>query len=81
MSIKKEVRNPVKAIRAKCLDCCCGSFSEISLCPAEKCPLYPFRFGKNPYRAKRELSSEQKDKLRRLGSNLHYARSSREPET
>ncbi len=50
-----EITNPVKAIRAKCLDCCCGS-----QCPCTDCALYPFRFGKNPYRQKRELTPEQK---------------------
>lgn len=39
---------PMKAIRAKCLDCCCGSFQEVRLCTSQKCPLYPYRFGKRP---------------------------------
>lgn len=39
---------PIKAIRAKCLDCCCGQAKEVRLCPIEKCPLYPYRFGKRP---------------------------------
>lgn len=39
---------PVKAIRAKCLDCCCGQQREVALCPCSDCPLYPFRMGKNP---------------------------------
>lgn len=51
--------NPVKAIRDFCLYCC-GSHAEVKLCPSKKCPLYAFRFGKNPYRAKREMSEEQK---------------------
>jgi len=42
---------PVKAIRLKCLDCCCGSAHEVKLCVATQCPLYPYRFGKNPNRA------------------------------
>ena len=42
---------PMKAIRAKCLDCCCNSSNEVRLCAVEKCPLYPYRFGKNPNRA------------------------------
>ena len=54
------ITNPVKAIRAKCLDCCCGQANEVKLCPCPDCPLYPFRFGKNPYRQKRELTEEQK---------------------
>ena len=45
--------NPVKVIREKCLDCCCGSMKQVELCPCESnCPLWPFRFGKNPFRKK-----------------------------
>ena len=39
---------PIKAIRAKCLDCCCGQVAEVRLCPCKSCPLYPYRFGKRP---------------------------------
>lgn len=39
---------PIKAIRAKCLDCCCDSFVEVRLCPIEKCPLHPYRMGHRP---------------------------------
>ena len=42
---------PMKAIRAKCLDCCCGQANEVKLCPVESCALWPFRFGHNPARA------------------------------
>lgn len=59
-----EITNPVKAIRAKCLDCCCGSAAEIKQCPSEKCSLYPFRLGKNPYRTHREYTPEQREALR-----------------
>lgn len=53
---------PIKAIRAKCLDCCCGSAHEVKLCPIEDCSLYPYRLGKNPY-LKREFTEEQKQEL------------------
>ena len=43
---EKEITNPVKAIRAKCLDCCCGSSNEVELCTCTGCALYPFRRGK-----------------------------------
>lgn len=58
---EKTQTNPVKAIRAKCLDCCGGLVSEVKLCPIRDCALYPFRQGRNPYRQKRELSDEQKE--------------------
>ena len=54
------ITNPVKAIRAFCIDCCGGSSNEVKLCTAPKCALYPFRLGKNPYRTKREMTEEQR---------------------
>lgn len=35
-----------KAIRAKCLDCCCGQQGEVRRCTAVNCPLWRFRLGK-----------------------------------
>lgn len=55
-----QITNPVKAIRAKCLSCCCGQAGEVQGCTIKGCPLYPFRLGKNPYRTKREYSDEQR---------------------
>lgn len=57
--MEDELKSPIKAIRAKCLDCCCDQKEEVKLCPATTCPLYPFRLGKNPFR-KREMSEEQR---------------------
>lgn len=56
--------SPLEAIRAKCLDCSGGSWKEVELCVLPNCPLYPYRFGKNPYRKKRELTEEQKEALK-----------------
>lgn len=39
---------PMKAMRMKCLDCCCGSALEVRLCPIKTCPLHAYRFGKRP---------------------------------
>lgn len=36
---------PLKAIRAKCLDCMGGNKSYVKDCIDEKCPLYPYRKG------------------------------------
>lgn len=41
---------PLKAIRAKCLDCMAGSTHEVNACASGKCPLHPYRSGKNPNR-------------------------------
>ena len=35
-----------KAIRLKCLDCCCGNTAEVRKCPAINCPLWRYRMGK-----------------------------------
>ena len=41
---------PVKAIRAKCLECSNYQPKEVRNCLITDCPLYPFRMGKNPNR-------------------------------
>ena len=48
-----------KAIKAKCLDCCCGQMSEVRNFLVISCPLYNFRNGHNPF-SKRNMSEEQK---------------------
>lgn len=73
---EKNITNPVKAIRAKCLDCCCGSSNEVELCTCADCALYPFRFGKNPYREKREFTDEQKALMR---ERMRVAREAKRP--
>lgn len=53
---------PMKSIRAKCLDCCGGVSKEVRLCTSEKCPLFPYRFGKRPkgYRDTTEEANSEK---------------------
>ena len=46
-------KTPMKAIRAKCLDCCCGKSKPVKFCPCDgvhspACPLWMFRFGHRP---------------------------------
>lgn len=48
---------PLKAIRAKCKDCCGGQVREVTLCPVKKCTLWPYRMGHRP--AKQEEPAEQ----------------------
>ena len=54
---------PMKAIRAKCLDCVCESAQEVRLCPSTGCHLYPYRMGHNPNRkgvgARRQEEDEE----------------------
>ena len=44
--------SPIKAIRAKCVDCSGGSESEARKCVAFGCALWPFRMGVNPFHAR-----------------------------
>lgn len=39
---------PMKAIRARCLDCSGYSVKEVRECSIDTCPLHPYRFGHRP---------------------------------
>lgn len=67
---------PLKAIRAKCLDCMCGSSQEVSLCPSRDCPLWEFRSGHNP---NVRLSDEERERRARMArENLRFTRAVKE---
>ncbi len=44
----KKIKSPIKAIRAFCKECVETS-KDIEECTGWTCPLFPFRFGRNPY--------------------------------
>lgn len=66
-----------KAIKAKCLDCCCYQKDEVRQCTSNACPLWPFRLGRNPYKKKRELTEEQLEARRERMRNLHKSKTKR----
>src|SRR5215469_9427509 len=68
-----EPMSPMEAIRAKCLDCCAGSAHEVRCCVAMACPSWPFRTGKNPWRA--PASEAQREASRRNAAKMHAASS------
>jgi hypothetical protein len=70
-----QIKSPGKAIRAKCIDCSGGSSEEVRVCTVKKCPLYPFRFGKNPFRTVRVMSEEQ-----RAAARERLAKARKDPE-
>ena len=41
--------SPIKAIRAKCIECSGGSMTEARLCHLTHCALWAFRMGHNPF--------------------------------
>lgn len=61
--MEEKILTPLKAIRAKCLDCCCWQPTEVRLCPVKDCPLYPYRMGHNP-RLKGRGNPEALEKVR-----------------
>jgi hypothetical protein len=58
-----------KAIRYKCLDCSGGSPAEIRGCGIQKCPLWPFRMGKN-----RPFDEKSSERMKR--SNIGFKKKS-----
>jgi hypothetical protein len=49
---------PVKAIRAKCLDCTSSQPEEVRNCTIKTCALWPYRFGKRPARPSMDAFQE-----------------------
>lgn len=49
---RAKVCNYRTAIRAKCVECCCGSLKEVTECRITSCALHPFRMGENPFNKK-----------------------------
>ena len=52
-----------KAIRMKCLDCCCDNMTEVRKCPATNCPLWRYRMGKEIKDATSEENIEISDEI------------------
>ena len=61
---------PLRAIRLKCLDCMLGSSNEVSLCPSRDCPLFRFRFGRNPNIKLSDAERERRSRMAR--ENLSF---------
>lgn len=50
---------PIKAIRKKCLDCCCGQALEVRMCNITECPLYLYRMGHRPKETDLEIMNDK----------------------
>ena len=60
----QKILTPLRAIRAKCIDCSAGSAKGVRECVMLDCPLYAFRMGKSPNRKPRILTDEEREALR-----------------
>lgn len=54
---------PIKAIRKKCLDCCCGQIVEVRRCNIETCALHPYRMGHRPKANDSSSEASEAEKL------------------
>jgi hypothetical protein len=79
VELRHQPMSPLRALRLRCLDCCCDQPSEVRKCTAVKCPSWPFRMGVNPWRA--EPSEAKREAARQLtarrGARAENPRSSR----
>ena len=66
--IREHYKGPIltrnQAIKARCLDCSADQRDEVTMCPATNCPLWPYRFGSNPFKKPREMSEKQKEAIK-----------------
>ncbi|MFQ5964691.1 MAG: hypothetical protein ACE5KZ_10430 [Candidatus Scalinduaceae bacterium] len=49
---------PIKAIRAKCKDCCANQLAKIRKCQITDCPLHPYRMGKRPKEESEQIEAK-----------------------
>lgn len=66
-----EQMTPLRAIKLYCKSCAGNSSAELRMCPIPTCPLYPFRFGNNPYKKKRSFTPDEK---RQIANRLRTGR-------
>ena len=59
-----------KAIRMKCLDCCCDNMAEVRKCPATNCPLWRYRMGHEEKDELKPVRKNSKNKDEILEENL-----------
>jgi hypothetical protein len=52
LNVLEVPKSPIKAIRAKCLDCTGEQPAEVRKCVAVDCSLWPYRMGRNPFHAR-----------------------------
>ena len=56
-------QTPLQAIKKFCYECSGKDNKEVEMCPSKKCPLYIYRYGKDP-KLKKTLTEEEKSKLK-----------------
>lgn len=71
------VTKPLDAIKEKCyFDCCAEDYDSYANCNIETCALWHFRFGKNPFRKKSEMTEEHRNELMKRLEKANLAKKS-----
>ena len=74
----KKCKSPAKAIREFCIECMGGRGSGqnytrlIEECVSINCPLYDFRFGKNPHHTQNLTDVQRKERAERFKTALTH---------
>lgn len=61
--------SPMKAIRAKCLDCCADQQAEVRFCEVFCCPLWRYRMGReerDELYVRKPMSKKQRENVEKL---------------
>lgn len=64
VAMSRDSRSPLRDIHEHCIECMGGNVREVKNCTSPKCKLYPYRFGKNPFRKGKPSSGEGLKKWR-----------------
>ncbi|WP_173088927.1 hypothetical protein [Devosia sp. 1635] len=59
LRLLQQPESPIKAIRAKCIDCSGNNVAEVRKCTAVGCALWPMRMGTSPFHASSASSKLQ----------------------
>ena len=60
----KTILRPLKAIRAKCMDCMVGQRKQVATCHIIDCSLWPYRMGRRPNDEEKAKLSKAKEGIR-----------------
>ena len=63
---------PMKAIRAKCLDCTGNQSKEVRLCTCLSCPLWGYRMGVRPDHPRALEANKEVEREKLRGSHVIY---------
>lgn len=67
---RKDVKDLVQAVRAKCLNCSYDSRTEVDLCPCTDCPLYPYRLDGFKEKRAKDVGCDSSERSKKDGQKV-----------